>query len=213
MSLFFARVGAARGLLRNAHEMHRALWSLYPDYGGERPRMLYRVENWDARALRDDDDLAPVLVLAPDAPSGSTTEGDISVFGVKPFAPNLREGAVLAFSIVAHPTRAALDTMRPSTEAKSEWKRGSRIFISTDAGRREWLARQLAPAARLLEARVTDARSIYFAKPTDSGSYRSCRMSGLIEVQDPAALVKLIGKGLGKGKAYGCGLLTLGRPS
>lgn len=208
----FARIGAAHHLLQNANDMHRAIWSLYPDYGGERPRLLYRVENWNVRALRDSGELAPVLVLAPDPPNADGNP-DVTVLGSKPFTPAIREGDVLAFSLVAHPTRSAINAARVGVESREEWTRGTRVYIVGEEERLRWLGRQLEPVARLLEARVVEAKDIYFRKPNNFGSYKTCRMSGVLEVRDPVAFVRLVEGGFGKGKAYGCGLMTLGRPS
>ena len=208
----FARIGAAHHLLRNANDMHRAIWSLYPDYGGERPRLLYRVENWDAAALRDSGDLAPVLVLAPDPPADNGNP-DITILDAKPFTPSIAEGAVLSFSVVALQTRSAINAAVVGTQPRAEWTRGSRVYLVGEEDRRRWLSRQLEPIARLLEARVIEAKDIYFAKASASGWYKTCRMFGLLEVRDPEAFIRLLEKGFGKGKAYGCGLMTIGRPS
>lgn len=211
MPSWFARFGVSPSLLRNAHDMHGAIWRLYPAYEEGRPRLLYRVEDWDVRKLRDERRRVPVLVLAPDPPNPDGHDG-IELYGSKPFTPTLKEGSVLAFALVAHPTRTVRAEPDDPSRPKSEWTRGRRVWITSESERRAWLARQLEPAAELVEARVLEERRVRFAKPSAASLYAACKLYGLLRVTDAAALVALIERGIGSGKAYGCGLLTLARP-
>ncbi|MFI0990485.1 type I-E CRISPR-associated protein Cas6/Cse3/CasE [Streptomyces exfoliatus] len=66
------------------------------------------------------------------------------------------------------------------------------------------------------ELTVRDHRALAFDKSRDAGAPRKSQVSivtvtfdGRLEVTDPAAMRRTLTGGLGKAKAYGCGLMTL----
>ncbi|WP_186779842.1 type I-E CRISPR-associated protein Cas6/Cse3/CasE [Streptomyces salinarius] len=66
------------------------------------------------------------------------------------------------------------------------------------------------------ELAIRDSRSLAFDKSRDSGSRRdkpvtfvTVTFEGRLEVTDPEALRRALTQGIGRARAYGCGLLTL----
>ena len=61
-------------------------------------------------------------------------------------------------------------------------------------------------------ARVVERANLRFRRRDRTVTVRTARFDGVLEVTDVDALRSTLVNGLGKAKAYGCGLLTLAQP-
>lgn len=133
----------------------------------------------------------------------------------KSFNLNLTRGQSLRFRLVANPTRRL---SKHSLEAdgqpiKEKWI-GKRVPVRVDQ-LFEWLARQAEPAGFSVEKDSTIVQPGYIyvnkKKKQDGNGHRlrSVRYDGILQVTDPARLQETIIQGIGPGKAFGFGLLSL----
>lgn len=84
-------------------------------------------------------------------------------------------------------------------------------YIMKASERREWLAHQLAKiGAELRYGEVADSRRVEFH--TDSGNrvwFQQADMRGVLAVNDPVAFTNGLLRGIGRARAWGCGLIYL----
>lgn len=123
----------------------------------------------------------------------------------------LRAGQQLAFRLRANPT------MRLPTP-KGSGVKGKRVGIYEEEKQLEWLARKgKQHGFGLLQAQVRDdgklkqAQAVRAQNGVHDLELLSVQFDGFLQVIDPDALVQAVGAGIGSGKAFGFGLLSLAR--
>lgn len=192
------RSARARHDLADPYEMHRTLVRAFVrDDEQIPPRILWRAEPVSAWS-------APVvLVQAEEA-------GDWSVLAALPnylkaeaetrqLQPEqwLHEGARFRFRLFANPTvtRSGKRQGLLSEEAQLAWlgRQGERLGFAVEAA--------LVSGSELLQGRKGDSRISLL---------KAC-FEGRLQVREPAALQEALRTGIGPGKAFGCGLLSLGK--
>lgn len=208
----------AQGRIMDAH--HRLIWALFGDDPQRERDFLWRSEG-KGRFL--------VLSHRPPAADGA---GLFDPPEVKDFAPDLRAGDRLAFVLRVNATRTRRNSADPGARCArvdvvmdaihalpsgriSDDRREARMAAAGEAGRR-WLDRQGAGAGFTVEwAEVADYSVVPL--PAHAGPRRGqpqfgvMDMAGHIRVADPAPLIARIGKGFGRAKAFGCGLMLIRR--
>lgn len=220
----------ARWLLSSPQRLHAAVLSAFadPPTGSQdgRPRVLWRLDHDQSRVF--------LYVVSPDEPDFAhiaeqagwpTTERGL----VRPYQPlldRLEVGQSWAFRLAANPTRYE----RPSDGGPARRVGHVSVFYQE-----EWLreramrsgfaiAQSDLPAATegegLGDDLVTTRREVVAFKRRDAsvpGNGRKARevtlstvqFDGRLVVTDVEALRSALVAGIGPGKAYGCGLLTL----
>lgn len=204
-----------------AYGAHQLLWRLFPDHQEPRP-FLFRQEMDEPDEGGVPRGLPLFYVLSDREPT--TTPGLLEV-QTKPFSPVLDVGDKLAFRLRANPTMAK----------SVEGKRGHRVDVLM-AAKYPFESGQERTSAACIEAMnhaardwlASRAESWGFRLPVDPelGAYRqhallktkgrpisfsSVDYEGLLEVTDPGRLVETLAKGVGRAKAFGCGLILLRR--
>ena len=188
--------------LRDPYEMHRTLAKAFGE--GEdaqaAARCLFRVEESPQGALivLVQSRTEPVwgrLTIPPDYLQEPPQ--------VKPFAPTFQAGETLAFRLRANPT------MRQA--AKPDGRRlGDRVGLYTEAARLAWLTRKALDGGFTLrsvtqtgedppECQAKGRRAVFSA----------VRFEGVLRVTDPTQLLEALAGGIGAGKGFGFGLLSL----
>jgi len=184
-------------LLANPHLLHRALMSCFPTPAG---RPLYRIE-----PTRDgqDEPMAIVLVQSGERPDWSRLLSHPRAH-VKEFAPQFQTGHRFRFRLRANPT---VKRKRDGQE------NGAREGIIGEDRQREWLARKGLVSGFAVESCITiDEHTVTAHRPASGTlSFRSVRFEGALRVTDPGRFEKTLAAGIGSGKAFGFGLLSLAR--
>lgn len=214
------RLGARR-LLSSPQMLHAAVLSSFadsPPVGGDGPRVLWRLDRTGKAETH-------LFIVSPDRPdlthlveqAGWPTTGRWQTYDYSPFLSRLREGDEWAFRLTANPVH----TIRRTEEEPTK--------ITAHVGPRHqqhWLLKRQEVAGfkivekpkerRLLEddtheLLVHNQRQIAFkknghAKPV---TLVTATFDGKLQVTDPIALRRTLTCGLGRAKAYGCGLMTL----
>lgn len=204
-----------------AYTAHQLLWTLFADTSeGERP-FLFRQEMEEA-ANGKSQGLPRFYVYStrrPEAVAGLDVQ-------CKPFAPQLAKGERLAFRLRANPTVAKsagegqrshrADVLMNARKPFSPGERTSQACVDAmETAAREWLASRAPSWGFHLPVEPEVGAYRQHALPKDKG--RSIRFSsvdyeGLLEVTDPRRLIETLAHGVGRAKAFGCGLMLLRRP-
>jgi len=139
---------------------------------------------------------------------------------------NLREGMPLVFRLRANPTKK----VDPRNDSDSGRRNGRRIALYKETEQQDWLRRKgrqhgFEVLATVVNPNVLDVRAIDSGKvtgarrPSVNGlsapdaakclTFGSVLFEGRLRVVDPAALRGALVNGIGSGKAYGFGLLSV----
>lgn len=232
--MFLSRVrvdlnGLSRELLfeimgGGAYGAHQLLWKLFPNHSEARP-FLFRQEMEEPSGPDQAPKGLPLFYMLSD-------REPVAVAGLldvqsKPFAPALEIGEQLAFRVRANPTVAkAVEGIRGQRAdvlmaAKFPFESGearsSRACVEAmDNAAHDWLtSRAESWGFRLpVKPNVGSYRQHALHKPgrRDAIRFSSVDYEGLLEVTDPGRLVETLAHGIGRAKAFGCGLLMLRRP-
>ncbi|WP_329093756.1 type I-E CRISPR-associated protein Cas6/Cse3/CasE [Streptosporangium sp. NBC_01469] len=218
-----ARVGARR-LLSSPQMLHAAVMSSFaeiPAAAGDRARVLWRID----RTSRAETHLYLVSPAKPDLThlveqAGWPETGRWHTYDYQPFLSRLAAGEQWAFRLTANPVHHIRRTDDEPT------KRTAHI---TPHHQLRWLLQRqegagfkvvekpaeqrLVPNGDEHELIVYDRRQLAFKKAGHRGSVTLVTVTydGRLEVTDPDALRRTLTHGLGKAKAYGCGLMTLAK--
>ncbi|MFI1393236.1 type I-E CRISPR-associated protein Cas6/Cse3/CasE [Streptomyces griseoaurantiacus] len=188
--------------LRDPMQMHRTVMRMAPDNLGDAPRhqvgLLYRLEETDTSStlLVQGTHLDPAL-LPP-------KYGHADVKSLAPMFSALRKGLAVRYRIVLNPAK------RERLGLDQKDKRGKIIPLS-GADADQWWLRRAADAG--LHLHVLTPTSLAPARPrnqqTPSMRHSLLRYDGTATVTDPEALTQAVLNGIGRGKPYGAGLLSL----
>lgn len=231
--MFLSRVrvdlnGLARGELFNVmngepYGAHQLLWRLFPNYSGPRP-FLFRQELEEGSDGRETPKGLPLFYILSE-PEPVAAGGLLDVES-KPFAPRLQTGDRLSFRLRANPTLArrvagAKRSQRSDVlmHAKSVFPDGERTstacVAAMDAAARQWLAgRGETSGFRLHGDPIVGGYRQHAMEKASRRSpiqFSSVDYEGLLEVTDADALSAKLLQGLGRAKAFGCGLMLIRR--
>ncbi|MEV8634881.1 type I-E CRISPR-associated protein Cas6/Cse3/CasE [Streptosporangium sp. NPDC051023] len=225
-----ARTGARR-LLSSPQRLHAAVMSSFAEIplpGGDGPRVLWRLDRDSAAETF----LYVVSVAEPDlthlveqAGWPQTGRWDTRDYG--PFLSRLAKGDLWAFRLTANPVHSIRRTAGEPTKVtahvgprhQSGWllrrqeEAGFRVVERPQERRLlpEGDRYALTPKGDRYELAVRDQRQLSFHKAGQRQlvTLTAVTFDGWLEVTDPDALRRMLTHGLGRGKAYGCGLMTL----
>lgn len=196
----------ARKLLTNPQAMHAAVRGAFPPDLSDESRVLWRLDKRGHEYV--------LYVVGPEASDTShiveqagwaTRPPEIADY--TPLLGSLRKGQQWNFELVANPTKS---------EFKKNSKRGKVVSLVGNEGQAQWLEDRAAKGGfALKECAIVERSHLRFNKGEESNRRRvalqAVRYRGVLEVTDPDQLRQVLVDGLGRGRAYGCGLLTLAR--
>ncbi len=194
--------------IADPYQMHRSVMRAFPDdLSSDQERVLFRLETPrggppvllvqshtepDWSWLASDDGARGYLMVAED-PNPH----------VKSFGLDLEPSQILAFRLRANPTVK---------------RNGKRLGLYREEEQLEWVARKAKQSGlRLVSVRTSKEKVMDWVAHRGSREENlrllSVQFDGLLEVGDPARLRQAVEKGIGSGKGFGFGLLSLARPS
>jgi len=215
------RVGA-RKLLASPQTLHAAVMSSFaeaPTHGDDGPRVLWRLD----RNSNADTHLCIVSPLRPDLThlveqAGWPTTGRWETFDYAPFLKRLAKGDIWSFRLTANPVhsvrnRDGAPTKRTAHVApahqqawllKQQDRAGFKVIEKSQD-------KQLAPGLDTHDLRIHGRRQLRFSKRQGGAPVTIVTVTydGRLEIIDPDAFRTTLTRGLGRAKAYGCGLMTL----
>ncbi len=221
-----ARDYQVRRDLANCQELHRTLLSAFASEDGSRAEtgLLFRIESEGpttvvlAQSLTRPD-WERLRLRSPGYLTGGAGQG-WQVKDVGEAYAALQTGAVLRFRMRANPTKR----LGNSVEAEQPGKKGKRVALLKEEERFAWLERKAEAAGfRLCTIQSSDAGvPAVDVRPGDNVLGRraageswarlvfgSVLFEGVLEVADADRLRAALREGIGSGKAYGFGLLSI----
>lgn len=214
---------AARKLLTNPQAMHAAVRAAFPpDIAQDEARVLWRMDDRRHEHV--------LYIVGPEKPD-ATHLMEQAGWDTRPaqsadytrLLDSLMVGQRWRFELVANPVKS---------EAGKRGTRGTVKPHVTPKQQLDWLV-QRSPGAGfqipqldsdstedpLFDATVIGRENLRFFRKTEQDglgkgrvSLRTARFSGYLEVTDGDKLRHTLTQGIGRARAYGCGLLTLAKP-
>lgn len=185
---------------------HRLIWAAFAESPDQTRDFLWR-----------EDGKGSFFALSARPPVAN----DLFEVEVKPFAPDLRAGDRLTFTLRANATRDRKGKGRVDVvmDALHDIPKGARADHRLDIAQREgaaWLAQQGARAGfHAVQVEVGDysvaALPSYKGRRQGQPQFGILELSGVLEVTDPAAFLAKLGSGFGRARAFGCGLMLIRR--
>ena len=207
------------GVVANLFREHQMIWNLFDNTPEQQRDFLYRREDRPGH-------VPFYYLLSSRIPRAET--GNITI-ETKPFEPVLRTGEHLNFLLRAnavltrkaddHSKRhirrdiidAKVDEYRKKDPARTSWPPPSMIHHEAA---QEWLLKQGEKHGfQPEECRVFNHRFHKVTKPGDPNKrqFSSLDIQGQLKLTEPEAFIEILTKGLGRSKAFGCGLLLIKR--
>ena len=185
--------------LENPEILHGMIETCFP---GERKRTLWRLDELKGNTY--------LLILSPDEPDFSSvaeqigkTDSTPETRNYQPLLDRIQKGTIWRFRLVANPVTSV---------SEGNGKRGKIKAITITAQQREWLQRQSEEHGFVLNPNqfdVTRSEWHVFRKNGKTVSALSATYEGVLTVTDAALFTESLINGIGRGKAYGMGLLTV----
>ena len=197
---------SVRQALRDCNDMHRNLMQGFPNHQIEEVarkscNTLYRlVEKRNEIYLLLTSELVPDraalasrgYILSPDSPKNISALEQV-----------LLDGMTLRFELLASPCR----------KVASQQKNSRRVFLRTEDARAEWLAKKAEQCGfEILEvAENSNSFSVEGDKQEMRIHYNAVCFVGTLRIFNKEKFWKAYCEGIGPGKAYGLGMLTVAR--
>jgi CRISPR system Cascade subunit CasE len=200
--LLTPRSRQVRSELAEPYEMHRTLLRAFPDKNAGGPgRVLFRVD------LTRETGMPALLVQSERLPDWSRLPvGEkylLELFPPKEFRPNFQEGQRLMFRLRANPTIK---------------RDGKRLGLLHEDEQETWLRRKSEEAGFAIQSLWMAPEGLIRGAKTCGEdrltlSHFAVRFDGSLRVIQPDRLATAMQAGIGSGKAFGFGLLSLAAPT
>lgn len=193
------RSAQARRDLSDAYQMHRTLARAFvADETSAPPRFLWRLEMGGQAWAQ------PVVLVQSEAAA------DWHVLQALPnYLQGEAETKTLAPEALILPDQRYRFRLQANPTVTRE---GKRLGLAGESEQLAWLARQSRQHGFDLEAALVTATDVTNLRKGDMRiSLRRACFEGILQVREPGALIPAWTAGIGPGKAFGCGLLSLVR--
>lgn len=216
--------------IANSRELHRTIMKGFGQHSDKNAReqfgVLFRLDVNERQntinllvqsAARPDWDCLPADYLAQTEAANLSVRDDLA----EKYA-NLENGVELMFRLRANPTKR----LYAEVEAKERnpKKRGNRVALFKEAEQIAWLRQKSENGGfRLVEVQIRQAapnnkivvRRAKDETPTNVSAdmtFTAILFEGTLQITDAARFKQSLADGIGQGKAYGFGLLSVARP-
>jgi CRISPR system Cascade subunit CasE len=185
--------------LSNAHALHQRIMLAFPDEQRDHPRndwnILFRQEP-DSDVVLVQSEIEPVWTKLPNGYLSDRAVKQIELeavqFGVR---------RILQFRLRANPSKRDNQTKKT-------------IGLFHQADQLAWLERQAERCGFTLHGvDVIPSSNVFGIKGNGSSPIRitTALYQGILEVREPSQFLTAVQHGIGRGKSYGCGLLSVAR--
>lgn len=191
--------------LSNIHNLHRSIMQAFPDEKREQARadwqVLFRLEP-DSNILLVQSELEPDWGKLP--PSYFRPQFKNPGYEHKLFQPEPSQFPVdrlLRFRLKANPSKRDKETRKT-------------VGLYSQSDREAWLKRQSEQHGFSVEGLdIIPSANLWGEKAKGQAQIKihTALFQGVLKVQNPELLVTAIQQGIGRGRSYGCGLLSLQR--
>jgi CRISPR system Cascade subunit CasE len=189
--------------LANRYELHRTIMRAFPATLPEGERILYRVEE------RPPASGVQILIQSASHPDWHILPTDylIQDAELKGYALELSPGEQLYFRLLANPTRKIKAIVEPGKEPEAK-----RVGLLRDEDQETWLLRKAAMHGfQVLNLQISHQPDVKGFTPGKALTFHAVQFDGMLQVIDSPKVVEAVRKGIGSGKGFGCGLLSLAK--
>lgn len=185
--------------LGNTHALHQRIMQAFPDEQRDKSRADWNI------LFRQEIDSDVILVqscLEPtwnQLPQRYLTNHSIKSFD--PQASQLEAGRKLQFRLKANPTKRDKQTRKT-------------IGMSRQPDQIAWLERKAAQHGfKLLGVDVVPTPNVFGVKTKNTPpiTILTVLYQGILQITEPLLFIQTLRQGIGKGRSYGCGLLSIAR--
>ncbi|WP_413754912.1 type I-E CRISPR-associated protein Cas6/Cse3/CasE [Streptomyces sp. MMBL 11-3] len=195
--------GSAQGI-----RLHQRMLQMFPD-GMEGPAraafgVLFRAEETPR---------GPQILLqshiVPDPSRLPDGYGNAETRSLDSLLSNLKKGTIVKYRCVANPVR------KPRTTTQEMYKLPPVVALSGNAAVEWWERQSTAAGLEPLHVNAQPLAAVHGLRGSKGPASKQqiqhsrTRFDGTARVLDPDLLREKLAAGIGRGKAYGCGLLTL----
>lgn len=195
--------------LTDVRRLHQRIMSLFPDGHGTTPRasmgVLYRVEHDNTGGLR-------ILIQSHLAPNGERLPdgyGELaSPIILKGLLGTLNHGTQVTYRITANPTKRAFGN--DPNNPRGRLKKGDLVSLAGEKAEEWWTRRAEAAGLRLHSTTARPLPDLVSRSDRKQPlTIRSVQFDGTATITNPKAVREAVIDGIGRGRAYGCGLLSM----
>ncbi len=197
----------------DGYAAHQLLWGLFPNTGKKTRDFLYYKQEGGRTPF--------FLIISHDRP----VKNDALEVYTKEYLPKLKEGDKLAFSLRANPVISRKEngkSVRHNVLVNAKQRlRGQdlsygEIFDASQIVAKKWLILQgertgFSCSLDSITVNGYKKHSFYKKKSNMPIKFSSIDYEGILSVTDPEKFVEMLKSGLGKSKAFGCGLMLVRR--
>lgn len=209
----------------DVHQMHRTVMAAFPQVDGEQPPRQQHGVLWRLDQSQQGYLLYVQSRVEPDwsgLPKHYLTEPH-QVRDLQPLFDAITGGHRFAFRLVANPTRAVKRDEKQQSKRAEQGKRDQprRVVHRNPEAQIDWLIRQgerngfVIPMGRNGRPDIAPSPAFrmqgktYLGDEAQKVSIDRVRYDGHLIVTEPDLFASAVRDGIGRGKAYGCGLLSL----
>jgi CRISPR system Cascade subunit CasE len=190
-----------RSDLSNAHNMHRSIMQAFPDEQREKFRadwnILFRQEpDSDVILVQSDAEVEPDWTQLP---QGYLVRHAVKAFNLQ--VDHIKSGQIFQFRLKANPSKREKDS-------------GKLLGIFREPEQIAWLNRKgIQYGFTIKGVDVIPTPNIFGIKAKGNPPIKifTVLYQGILQVENPDLLVEAIRQGIGRGRSYGCGLLSIAR--
>jgi CRISPR system Cascade subunit CasE len=195
--------------LKNPYQMHRTIMKAFPNgIDREKAAALYRIEHPTKNSMTNVDCVLVQSVIKPDWKflvdrKKYLAEGYQKNPAILEFNPKIQSNQIFQFRLVVNPTRRNRNNkkLEPILEQENllNWlmNKGAMHGFSIDPA--NLLIRRLQ--VDMFEANQHNRRKVF--------TIHKVSFEGILEVEDSQKILRVLENGIGRGKSFGCGLLSL----
>lgn len=209
---------STRELVSSPQRLHAAVLAGFLPGTASQERVLWRLDTDGRHELN-------LYVVSPSRPSfdalveqaGWSASPVWRTADYAPFLTRLAQGQRWVFRLTANPVRS----VRPPDASIGGRQRGRRVALVTVEDQTEWLLSRSSGLGFLVPSGGSGQPNLSlssrsrnrFQRRSDGDSrtvtLETVRFDGVLEVTDADVLRQTLVRGVGSGKGYGCGLMTL----
>jgi CRISPR system Cascade subunit CasE len=191
--------------LASPQVMHAAMENCFPDKPGGPDRKLWRTDRLGDKLY--------FLLLSPQTPNfegfakqfcDEGRQGETKSYDG--LLARIQAGQQWRFRLRANPVHSSIK------DRKENEKRGKVFAHVTTGQQKEWLFKKAPACGFVLDEEMYDvvqSDQIRFYRQGEPVTLGIAAFEGVLQVKDPSAFIKSLTDGIGRAKAYGCGLLTI----
>lgn len=195
-----------RAFLANPEMLHAAVECTYHSDPSTDRRSLWRIEK--------EADRVTLYTVTPQVPSFEVLQEQVGwsqqqTWDSRDYSvllDRLMTGQQYHFKLTANPTRTVTDA---NGKKRRKAEIGPRNQLQWLISRAEEIGANFGESTDKASAMVTRSQKLGFSNKGNRVTVIACTFEGTLTVTDPQKLQRVLIEGVGRAKAYGCGLLTL----